>query len=107
MTDKIVVLCTCAAEDEAERVARALVEARLAACVHVLPKGRSFYRWKGALEDAAEFQLVIKTSRPRFDAVRAAIERLHSYEVPEIIALAVVDVAPKYFDWLEQNLVKE
>lgn len=107
MTDKIVVLCTCATEAEAERIARELVDARLAACVHVLPKGRSFYRWKGALEETAEFQLAIKTSRPRFDAVRAAVERLHSYDVPEIVALAIVDGAPNYLDWLEQNLVPE
>ncbi|MBM3746403.1 MAG: divalent-cation tolerance protein CutA [Acidobacteria bacterium] len=104
MTDKIVVLTTCASAEEAEKIARALVERRLAACVNVLPQARSFYRWKGALEDAAEWLLLIKSKRERFDQLCAALEALHSYEVPEIIALTVVDGSPAYLDWLEAEV---
>lgn len=107
MTDKIVVLSTCASEEEAERVARALVEARVAACVNVLPRGRSFYRWQGAIEDAAEHVLVIKSSRERFAELQAVLARAHSYEVPEIIALPIIDGSAEYLGWLGQNLEKE
>ena len=104
MTDKIVILSTCASEDEAERIARLLVESRLAACVNVAPRIRSFYRWKGAVESADECLLVIKTSRDLFDSVRLAIEKAHSYEVPEAIALAIVEGAENYMAWLEASL---
>jgi periplasmic divalent cation tolerance protein len=107
MTDKIVVLCTCASADEAERIARELVAARLAACVSVVPGVRSFYRWQGKLEDAAEHLLIVKSSRERFAELRAAIERLHSYDVPEVVALPIVDGAPNYLEWLQGNLVNE
>src|SRR3712207_1975146 len=99
MTDKIVILSTCATEEEAERIARALVDARLAACVNVLPRVRSFYRWQGAVEDATECLLVIKTSRPLFEPLRAALEKAHSYEIPEVVALPIVDGAPNYLSW--------
>src|SRR5579862_145111 len=104
MTDKIVVLCTCGSAEEAEKIARALVEQHLAACVNVVPGVRSFYRWQGAIEDSAELLLVIKSSRARFDALRAAIERLHAYEIPEIVALPLVDGAPNYLNWLDGEL---
>ena len=107
MTEKIVVLCTCASAEEAERLARELVGARLAACVNILPGVRSFYRWQGKLEDAVEHLLLIKSSRDRFDELRAAIERLHSYDVPEVVAHAIVDGAPNYLDWLQKNLENE
>ena len=104
MTDKIVVLCMTSSADEAEKIARRLVEQRLAACVNVLPGARSFYRWKGNIEDAAEWLLIIKSARSRFAALRAALEQLHSYEVPEVIALSVVDGAKNYLDWMEGEL---
>jgi periplasmic divalent cation tolerance protein len=104
MTDKIVVFCTCAQADEAEKIARSLVEAHLAACVNVLPGARSFYRWEGAIENSGEFLLIVKSSRSRFDALRREIERLHSYKVPEIVALPVVDGSPNYLNWLDDEL---
>jgi periplasmic divalent cation tolerance protein len=107
MTDKIVIMSTCATEEEAERIARALVDARLAACVSIVPRVRSFYRWKGAVEDSAECLLVIKSSRRLFDSLRAAIEKAHSYEVPEVVALPIVDGAPNYLNWLHDNLETE
>lgn len=107
MTDKIVILSTCATDAEAEKLARLLVDARLAACVNVVPQMRSFYRWQGAVEASAEFLLVIKTSRALFDRVRTAIEQAHSYEVPEVIALPVVEGAPGYLKWMDESLVCE
>jgi periplasmic divalent cation tolerance protein len=107
MTDNIVILSTCASEDEAERIARALIAERLAACVNVLPGVRSFYRWQGQVEDGAECLLVIKSSRPLFGALRAAIRKSHSYEVPEIVALPIIDGAPDYLAWLHESLQPE
>jgi periplasmic divalent cation tolerance protein len=104
MTDKIVVLSNTSSAEEAERIARSLVEERLAACVNVVPGVRSFYRWKGNVEDSAEWLLVIKSSRDRFQALLAALEKLHSYEVPEVIALPVVDGASSYLNWMEGQL---
>jgi len=104
MTDKIVVLSACASGEEAARIARALVEKKLAACVNVLPAVRSFYRWKGAIEDEQESLLVIKSSRPLFDQLRAEIEKLHSYEVPEVVAVPIVDGSEGYLEWLDREL---
>lgn len=105
MTDKIVVLCTCAAMEDAERMARALLSARLAACVSVSPGAKSYYHWKGEIESAGECLLVIKSSADLFQELRKAIEKMHSYETPEVLALPVVDGAPNYLEWLTANLV--
>ncbi len=104
MTDKIVVFSTCASAEEAERLARRLVEERLAACVNVISPVRSFYRWKGAVEDAAEWLLVIKSSRGLFASLSATLESAHSYELPEVVALPVVEGAPSYLSWIEREL---
>lgn len=107
MTDKIVVLSTCASEEEAERLARSLVEQRMAACVNVIPRMRSFYRWQGKLDSAEEWLLLIKSSRDRFERLLAALEKAHSYEVPEVLALPVVDGAANYLSWLDTGLRDE
>jgi periplasmic divalent cation tolerance protein len=107
MTDKIVLISTCASEEEAERIARLLVEQRLAACVNVIPGIRSYYRWKGAVETAGECLLLVKSSRDLFDSLTAALEKAHSYEVPEALALAIVDGAANYLHWLGGNLRSE
>ena len=104
MTDKIVVLNTCVSAEEAERLARTLVDARLAACVTVISPVRSFYRWNGAVTDAAEWLLVIKTSRSLFDRLRAALESTHSYELPEILALPVIEGSANYLSWIDSEL---
>ncbi len=107
MTDKIVVLSACADTAEAEGIARALVEKRLAACVNILPGVRSIYRWRGAIEESPECLLIIKSRRELFDQLRGEIEKLHSYEVPEVLALAVTEGSPAYLIWLEHELKPE
>ena len=104
MTDKIVVLSTASSAAEAETIARRLVDERLAACVNVVTGVRSFYRWKGKIEDSPEWLLVIKSSRGRFEELRAALEKLHSYDVPEVIALPVVEGTKNYLNWMEGEL---
>ena len=107
MTDKIVVLSTCASSEEAEKVARTLVEKKLAACVNILPAVRSIYRWKGAIEDDQETLLLIKSSRALFGDLRAEIEKLHSYEIPEAIAIPIVDGLERYLEWMADVLRNE
>jgi periplasmic divalent cation tolerance protein len=107
MTDKIVVLSSCASPEEAGQIAHALVEKRLAACVNVLPGVRSIYRWQGAVEDEAEILLVIKSSRGLFNQLRIELERMHSYEVPEVIAIPVVECSERYLAWMDRELVGE
>ena len=104
MTDRIVVLSACGSAEEAEAIARALLDKRLAACVNVLAGARSLYYWHGAIEEASEWLLLIKSRRGLFDELRGEIERLHSYEVPEVLALTVVDGSPAYLDWMEREL---
>ncbi len=100
MTDFILVFSTCGAQEEARRIARELVARRLAACVNILSPVESVYRWKGAVEEASEWLLAIKTRRALFDPLAAAIKELHSYEVPEIVALPLVAGASSYLDWI-------
>ena len=105
MTDKLIVLVTCPNATQARRIARAVVDARLAACINILPGGvTSIYRWNGKVESARERLLLIKTSRKRLAKLRAAVERLHSYDVPEFIALPIVEGSPAYLAWLEACL---
>ena len=104
MTNKIVVLSTCGSQEEAERLAREVVERRLAACVNVIPRVASFYRWQGKLESAEEWLLLIKSTRERFEDLKNALEKAHTYELPEVIALPVVDGSANYLNWLESNL---
>jgi periplasmic divalent cation tolerance protein len=103
MTDKIVVLCTCGTAEEAERIASGLVETRVAACVNVVPGLTSVYRWQGAIERSPECLLVIKSRRSLFERLRAEIEKMHSYEVPEIIAVPIVDGAEAYLAWIDKE----
>ena len=105
MTDKIIVLVTCGSAGEAARIARSLVERRIAACVNVLQSPvRSVYRWKNKIETARERLLVIKTSRPEFPQLCRHVKRLHSYAVPEIIALPIAEGSASYLRWIEECL---
>lgn len=105
MTDKIVVLTTCDSEAKAAELARALVEAKVAACVNILPGARSIYHWQGKLVDAPEWVLLIKSRRDLFPKLKEAIAATHSYEVPEVIALPVVDGSEAYFAWLDREML--
>ena len=104
MTDKIVVLTACDSEKHAAQLARHLVELRVAACVNILPKARSIYRWKGQIEDAAEWMLIIKSRRELLDKLRIAVGKIHTYEVPELLAVPVVDGSEEYLAWLDHEL---
>ena len=103
MTDKILIFSNCGSADEASRIARHLVETELAACVNILPAVQSVYRWKGAVEEATEWTLLIKTRRGLFDAVRQAVRSLHSYEVPELIAIPIVQGLEEYLGWIDES----
>ncbi len=99
----IVVLCSCADEASAARIAHALVTERLAACVNRVAAVRSTYSWRGSVEDQAEVLLVIKTLGARYDALEQRIRELHGYEVPEILALPVAGGSGPYLAWLSSE----
>ena len=105
-SDAVVVYITAPSRDEAARIARALVEERLAACVNLTPI-ESVYRWQGAVEEAAELLLVVKTRRAALDALAARVRALHSYTVPEIIALPLVAGWPPYLQWIAAETAAE
>lgn len=106
MTDKIVVLSTCDSEERAKGLAHVLVEKQLAACVNIIPGVRSVYRWQDKVEDAEEWMLVIKSRRDLFEALKEALASQHSYEVPEVIALPIVDGSEAYLAWLDREMTK-
>lgn len=103
MTDKIVVFSACGTADEAALVARRLIERRVAACVNIVPGVRSIYRWQGAIEDASEWTLMIKTRRSLFERLKHELEQVHSYQTPEIIAVPVVEGSVAYLDWIDRE----
>jgi periplasmic divalent cation tolerance protein len=104
MTDSIVILVTAGSETEAEKIARALVEEQLAACVNILSPIRSIYRWQGQVADDREWLLLIKTRAERFAAVESRVKALHSYQVPEVIALPIVAGMEGYLRWLRESV---
>jgi len=99
--EAILVLITCATSQEAERIARELVEQRLAACVNVVPHVRSLFSWENALCVEEEVLLVVKTRRSRFRQLAVSVRTLHSYRVPEIIALPIVEGSARYLKWID------
>jgi periplasmic divalent cation tolerance protein len=100
-TDVRVVLVTCGSLAEGRKIARAVVTKRLAACVNVVSAPvESIYRWKGKIENAKEFLLVIKTTARRVKDLEKEIVRMHSYEVPEFLAIEIGSGSKKYVDWL-------
>ena len=99
----VVALCTAPAE-HAERLARAVVDERLCACVNVVPQVRSFFRWEGRTDVAEEQLLVVKTTAAGFDALRERLVALHPYEVPEVVALDVTAGLPAYLSWVVDSV---
>jgi periplasmic divalent cation tolerance protein len=104
MTDKRVVLTTTASEEEARKIARALVGERLAACVNIIPKIESIYRWQDKLEEAREYLLLIKTTESVFPRLQEKLKALHSYELPECVALAMTAGSPSYLKWIDDSV---
>ena len=106
MADKILVLSTTGSKEEAQTIARALVERRLAACVNIVGPIESVYRWEGEVQTSAEYMLLVKTTAERFPAVRLAIRELHSYELPECIALEIDSGSDEYLNWIEASVAQ-
>jgi periplasmic divalent cation tolerance protein len=106
MTDAIVILVTAGSEAEAEIIAKAVVEEQLAACVNILSPIRSIYRWEGKVADDREWLLLIKSRAERFAAVETRVKALHSYQMPEVIALPIVAGADGYMRWLRESVSK-
>ena len=106
MTDALVVLTTVESREDGERLARALVEARLAACVQILPPMTSIYRWQGAIQQASEHLLLLKTTRDAYPRLAAEISALHPYQTPELVALPVESIASDYWNWLTKSLLE-
>ncbi|MDX2042593.1 MAG: divalent-cation tolerance protein CutA [Acidobacteriota bacterium] len=104
MTDALVVITTTETEADAERLARLLVEMELAACVQVLPRMTSIYRWQGKIEQSGEVLLLIKTTRAAYPRLEAAIKQNHSYETPEIVAVPVETGSDAYLNWLKTSV---
>lgn len=101
----LVVLVTCAKKSEAERIARTLVEKRLAACGNIISAPiTSIYRWKGKVDRAKEVLLILKTTSARFAALEKQIRQIHSYEIPEIIAMQVAAGSTSYLAWILESL---
>lgn len=98
----IVVFITASGEEEAAKIARALVEERLAACVNILRGVRSIYTWEGKVQDEAEALMVLKTREALFDPLKRRVKELHSYEVPEVIALPITRGLEDYMAWMEE-----
>lgn len=103
MSAHLVVLITTPSSEEGHRLARALVDERLAACVNILSPIQSIYRWEGQVQEDREVLLVVKTTAQMLEPLSLRVRQLHSYEVPEIIALQVVAGASDYLDWIDEQ----
>jgi len=100
--DEIVVFITASNEDEAAKIAKALVENKLAGCVNIIKNIRSIYSWQGKIEDEPEVLMIAKTQKSLFNDLSKKVKELHSYTVPEIIALPIVDGSEDYLQWLRE-----
>ena len=103
MHGPIIVLVTCGSEEEALKIANALVEDHLAACANLVSPIRSIYRWEGKIWDEKEWLLIIKTQKQRFEALEKRVRSLHSYSVPEIISLPITEGSSAYLNWIKEN----
>ena len=104
MTDKVVILVTSASKKECRKIAKHLVESKLAACVNITQHIESVYRWEGKIAENQEYQLLIKSTRDLFPEIKAAIHKLHSYHTPEIICLPIVDGSRNYLQWVSDSV---
>jgi periplasmic divalent cation tolerance protein len=100
-----VVLVTCGTLEESRKIARAMVEKHLAACVNIVTHAvESFYMWEGRLENASEYLLVMKTSEDRVAELQKAVLEMHSYDTPEFVVLPIVAGAEGYLDWVRESV---
>jgi periplasmic divalent cation tolerance protein len=106
MIDCILILVTAGSETEAETIAKTLVEERLVACVNIVSPIRSIYRWEGKVADEREWLLIMKTPAARFAEVEARVKALHSYQVPEVIAIPIQDGSEAYLRWIRAGTMK-
>jgi len=104
MTQARIVLTTTGSQEEAQKIAREVVERKLAACVNIVPRIESIYRWQDKVESATEWLLVIKTEAKAFERLRDSIKELHSYELPECVMVEVADGSKEYLGWIEDNV---
>ena len=100
MTEACIVITTCGSEETALTIASGVVDQGFAACVNILPRVQSVYRWQGAVESASEIPLLIKSTVGRYAELEAAIRARHPYDVPEIIALPITQGLPAYLNWV-------
>jgi periplasmic divalent cation tolerance protein len=107
MPECIVVFVTCGSEEEALKIAHSLVEERVAACVNLISPVRSIYRWEGKIWDEKEWILIIKTQKESFEGLERKVKSLHSYSVPEIIGLPIVEGSSSYLQWLLEETTKK
>ncbi len=98
-----VVISTAGTEEEGARIAKSLIERKLCACVNLVPKVRSFYRWEGAIQDDAEVLLIMKTTKEKLQRLSEHLAEIHSYDVPEVLAVAVDQGRASYLEWLEES----
>jgi periplasmic divalent cation tolerance protein len=103
MSNARIVLTTAGSQEEARKIAHALVERRLAACVNIVPQTESVYRWQQKVETATEWLLLIKTQAESFERVRDAVKELHSYDLPECVMLEVAAGSSEYLNWIAEN----
>jgi periplasmic divalent cation tolerance protein len=103
----VVVLVTASGDEEARRIGRALVDERLAACVNVIGPIASIFRWKDRVQEESEHLLVVKARRADVERLAARVRALHSYEVPEVLALDVVGGAAPYLDWVRDSTARD
>jgi periplasmic divalent cation tolerance protein len=104
MTDKVVIMVTSASKKECRKIARHLVESKLAACVNITQHVESVYRWEGKITSDREFQLYIKSTRELFAEIKTAISKLHSYHTPEIICLPIIEGSRNYLQWVSDSV---
>jgi len=107
MQEVLLVLCACPKRAEAERFSRSLVAEKAAACIHILPAGRSVYRWQGAVETAEECTLLVKTTAAAYPRLERRIREWHEYDLPEIVAFPAATGLAGYLDWVRASVTAD